>query len=72
MFFDRPQDVGDDALLIRPDAVDAVDEEDRRSSAANLGQEVCNHAVLETERRRKGQPAISRRGGPISGTELAH
>src|SRR6266567_5650440 len=57
--FNGPQDIGDDALVIRPGAVNAVDKEDRRSRAANLGQEVSNHAVFKTERRGESQPAPS-------------
>ncbi len=58
VFLDRPENVGDDTFLIRPDAVNAVNEKSRRSRAANRPGGL-RHAVLKTERRRKAQPATS-------------
>ena len=46
---DCSQNVDDDALLIWSNTIDPIDEENRRSSATDLGQNVGNHTVIEAE-----------------------
>ena len=53
------QQVGDDVLLVRPDAVDTIDEKNGRAGRANFGKQVDRVTVAKTQSSCKREPTYA-------------
>jgi hypothetical protein len=57
--FDRPEEIGDDSLLVRPNTVDAVDEQNRCARCTDFRQKFRGR-MAKPKCRREGGSAIAR------------